>query len=346
MNFEGYVLEIIKKIEEKGYEAFLVGRSVLLNIIEKPIEEYDIITSAPLFFIYNGIQDQNRIRIKLFQKPVTIHFKTDFDSYQKQCSFTIEALSYHPRHGILGGKTALEDVEKRRIRLLAPLTEEIYLKALCYHYGLGFSLYFQVKKEQFLKPTLHPNILAKYLKILLALDQPGQIFLEHTAFFSQYFLCGDTLRILDFLKQSLPLRILAFLSFQQDKEKWLSILEIQKDQRDILLQALELLQLPCDEFILKQQDLELWFPYKRALALYHKDFILLKEIDRIQESYIQRKRKKQILDLTEADIAEYDISPKDMDSILKELYQRVLRKEVENRKEELLKEIYKIKQNL
>ncbi len=52
MKIEGYVLEILKKLEEKGYEAYIAKDAVILHCLEKPIEEYEIITSAPLFFLY------------------------------------------------------------------------------------------------------------------------------------------------------------------------------------------------------------------------------------------------------------------------------------------------------
>ena len=54
MKIEGYVLEILKKLEEKGYEAYIAKDAVILHCLEKPIEEYEIITSAPLFFLYEG----------------------------------------------------------------------------------------------------------------------------------------------------------------------------------------------------------------------------------------------------------------------------------------------------
>ena len=51
MIFENFMISIVEQIHRTGYEAFIVGRSIAYKILEKPTEEYEIFTSAPLFSI-------------------------------------------------------------------------------------------------------------------------------------------------------------------------------------------------------------------------------------------------------------------------------------------------------
>ncbi|MDE7095152.1 MAG: hypothetical protein K2O23_01580, partial [Anaeroplasmataceae bacterium] len=70
MNVDGYVLEIIKQIEEKGYEAYIAGTTVFMHILGRPIKEYDVITSAPLFsFGKKEKREGNTLHILNEEKP-------------------------------------------------------------------------------------------------------------------------------------------------------------------------------------------------------------------------------------------------------------------------------------
>ena len=95
MKIEGYVLEILKKLEEKGYEAYIAKDAVILHCLEKPIEEYEIITSAPLFFLYEGKAESNRLTIERFSKKIRIYFETSIEEFKHHCSLKIENLFYN-----------------------------------------------------------------------------------------------------------------------------------------------------------------------------------------------------------------------------------------------------------
>ena len=46
MKLPEYILEIIQKINDIGYEAYVVGGCVRDYLLDRPIHDYDICTSA------------------------------------------------------------------------------------------------------------------------------------------------------------------------------------------------------------------------------------------------------------------------------------------------------------
>ncbi|MDE6407277.1 MAG: hypothetical protein K2K50_01555, partial [Anaeroplasmataceae bacterium] len=121
MNVEGYVLDYINKIEEQGYDAYIVGKSVFLYMLGRPIEEYDIITSAPLFSLSKDqIESGNSVHILEHKKGIHISFFTSKESFYKNCCYKIDTLLYHHKHGLIDEKHGLDDLERKRITIFNP----------------------------------------------------------------------------------------------------------------------------------------------------------------------------------------------------------------------------------
>ena len=291
MKIEGYVLEILKKLEEKGYEAYIAKDAVILHCLEKPIEEYEIITSAPLFFLYEGKAESNRLTIERFSKKIRIYFETSIEEFKHHCSFQIELLFYHPQHGILGSYIALQDMEAKILRTWKQLEEIALCKALYYKYGLGF-LFEKRIEEQFLSDENEKLSLKQFLPCLqsfFTLDEPTLIFQSYFNFFKKYFELGQWIFVIDYLKTDFMLRISLFLLYQAKAEKWIEAIHLDS-----------LAKLRITEFIsywntcekVSYKDLyekniaELWFAIKRAMSLAKQDFQHLQELDQQYKDYL------------------------------------------------------------
>ena len=168
-----YVEKVLKALEEAGYECYVVGgaiRSALLNI--EP-NDYDLTTNAlpdniqEVFKNYNTIptgikhgtltviSDGHPIEITTYRKdegyedhrhPNKVTFSTSLEEDCARRDFTMNALSYNPKDGIIDFFGGQEDIENKLVRSIGDPYQRLeedalrILRALRFSSQLNFSI--------------------------------------------------------------------------------------------------------------------------------------------------------------------------------------------------------------
>ena len=135
------VLNIIKTIEDAGYEAWCVGGSVRDMLRSHIPDDYDIASSAPCEIIENlfektiptGIKhgtitvvinhkpyEITRYRIDCEysdnRHPLSVNYTANFKEDLARRDFTINAIGFHPERKIFDPFGGMEDIERKIIR--------------------------------------------------------------------------------------------------------------------------------------------------------------------------------------------------------------------------------------
>lgn len=139
MKLPSYVKQIISLLEGAGHEAYAVGGCVRDALLSRPCSDYDVTTSATpdevkralasITVIETGIQhgtvtavlDKKAVEITTFRedlsysdhrRPDEVKFSNTLEADLARRDFTINALAYNQKSGIIdlyGGKTDLEN---------------------------------------------------------------------------------------------------------------------------------------------------------------------------------------------------------------------------------------------
>ena len=142
-NIPAYVENIINKLEDNGFNAYIVGgsvRDILLRIIPK---DYDITTDATpsqilqVFKEYKTlevgkkfgtvvvIQEEGNIEVTTFRsdgnyldgrRPEEVYFSKNLLDDLSRRDFTINAMAYNKNIGLIDYFNGKEDLEKKSIR--------------------------------------------------------------------------------------------------------------------------------------------------------------------------------------------------------------------------------------
>lgn len=156
----GYVKLIINRLEEKGYEAYIVGGSVRDVILGKTPKDYDVTTNATpdeIEYIFSDFKTVNvgkkfgtikvclkegDVEITTFRKegayvdgrrPEWVLFSSSIEDDLSRRDFTINAMAYNEKRGIIDPFNGQEDISKRIIRTVGDPSErfrEDYLRIL------------------------------------------------------------------------------------------------------------------------------------------------------------------------------------------------------------------------
>ncbi len=143
MKYPSYVGEIIEKLEENGYEAYIVGGSVRDIILGKEPNDYDVTTSALPEKTLEIFSDKRTIPTGLKHGTVTVMtesgpievttFRVDGEYKDKRRpesvsftgkvaedlarrDFTVNAMAYSERNGLIDLFEGKRDIERRIIR--------------------------------------------------------------------------------------------------------------------------------------------------------------------------------------------------------------------------------------
>lgn len=154
MNLPNYILEILEKINQVGYEAYVVGGCVRDFFLEREIHDYDICTNAlpevilTLFdhCIPTGLQhgtvtvvSESLVEITTFRRNIESKNAQhpNFGQYAKSIEedlsrrdFTINAMAYHPSTGIIDPYHGQEDLKKGIIRCVGDCDDRFHEDAL------------------------------------------------------------------------------------------------------------------------------------------------------------------------------------------------------------------------
>ena len=190
-----YIINVLMK---NGYEAYAVGGCVRDSILGRVPEDWDITTSAQpeqvkaLFHrtIDTGIQhgtvtvmmDKEGFEVTTYRidgeyedsrHPKNIEFTSNLEEDLKRRDFTINAMAYNPKDGLVDIFGGIEDLNKKIIRCVGNANDRFsedalrILRAVRFAGQLGFAIEEQTKEAIVaLAPTLK-NISAERIRVEL-----------------------------------------------------------------------------------------------------------------------------------------------------------------------------------
>ena len=185
------VKELLKQLNKKGYEAYLVGGCVRDTIMGKVPFDWDICTDAlpsevkeafsEYHVIETGLQHGtvtvvlNRMPIEVttyrtegeytdHRRPSEVEFVSDLKEDLARRDFTINALAYHPEIGLIDYFEGQKDIENKVIHCVGKPEERFeedalrILRALRFASRLGFRITSEVKQAIYNKKHLLAEI--------------------------------------------------------------------------------------------------------------------------------------------------------------------------------------------
>ena len=167
------VKSILYQLNEHGHEAYVVGGCVRDSILQRPIHDWDICTSATPEETIQVFKDQEVIptglqhgtvtlvinhtpfEITTFRidgdysdsrRPDSVKFTTDIIEDLSRRDFTINAMAYHPSVGLIDPFNGIEDIQYQKIRCVGNAKERFgedalrILRAIRFASRLEFSI--------------------------------------------------------------------------------------------------------------------------------------------------------------------------------------------------------------
>lgn len=160
INIPKYVENIINKIEGKGFNAYIVGGCVRDALMDREASDYDVTTDArpeailEIFSDYHTIeigkkfgtiavvQYEGIVEVTTFRtegeyidgrRPEEVYFSEDLKEDLSRRDFTINAMAYNKKTGLIDCFNGISDIEKKIIRTVGDPEErfkEDYLRIL------------------------------------------------------------------------------------------------------------------------------------------------------------------------------------------------------------------------
>ena len=182
---------LLRTLNSKGYDAYLVGGCVRDAIMGKNPHDWDICTSAlpeevkeafPNYHVIEtGLQHGtvtiliNRVPFEVTsyrtegvykdnRRPSEVHFVKDLKEDLARRDFTVNALAYHPDEGIIDYFNGIKDIENRVLRSVGNPNERFeedalrILRALRFASRLGFNISKDLEKAIHEKKSLLQHI--------------------------------------------------------------------------------------------------------------------------------------------------------------------------------------------
>lgn len=278
MNLENYILTILKK-DLKGYDSYIVGESILRYILGKPIEEYLIITSAPLFSFSKN--KSNKIEITKYPKKIVLLLNTTKEQYLSTCNLSYETLLFHIDNGIMDSSHAILDIQNKCFRLIHhglnvyQIEGVIYLK---FYLSFHFDEHLQTEILSFSSSKCRIDTKKFYqgFKKILLLDFAGEILLEYKSFYKLYIpIHFSNLSMLKYLKTNETLRLIALVwnMNPNDLSQFFYDYGIDYKFYDLIYNILILKNMNLTNEGINElvkylgKDIRVWFMVKRAEAL-------------------------------------------------------------------------------
>lgn len=218
-----YVKKVLKTLEQSNYEAFVVGGCVRDSILNRPIKDYDICTNAlpeDIIDIFENkkyttlptglkhgtvtvVINKHNVEITTYRvdgeykdgrHPEEVKFSSSLEEDLKRRDFTINALAYNPKTGIIDKNNGLGDIEKKEIRCVGnpkDRFQEDYLRILR---AIRFAnkLDFDIEKETAVQIVENSKGLSN-----ISVERKREEF-------NQIISCGRRIRCLEALKYCLP----------------------------------------------------------------------------------------------------------------------------------------------
>ncbi len=209
------VIEAINRLEAAGYSAYLVGGCVRDFIMGKKPQDYDIATAAQPCEIEELFSAEKLVKvgekygtitvnfpdcqleITTFRtdgeyidgrRPRTVSFTGSIEEDLARRDFTMNAMAFSPKYGIVDPFGGRKDIENRIIRTVGDASVRFaedklrILRALRFSAVMGFSLDAELvtaitKHSENLLDVSRERITAELLKLLMG-DRAGELVLE------------------------------------------------------------------------------------------------------------------------------------------------------------------------
>ena len=219
-----YILNIINKIEESGYEAYIVGGCVRDYFLDKPPNDWDITTSAlpedilrifaQLPTIPTGIRhgtvtviaDKMPVEITTYRidgeytdnrRPESVTFSQNITDDLSRRDFTVNAMAFNPGLGLVDPFDGQGDISRGLLKCVgAPqkrFTEDALriMRALRFSATLGFKTDVSTQEAIISCTPLLKNIAAERITSeliqLIAAKNPAPVLDEFISVFAQIF---------------------------------------------------------------------------------------------------------------------------------------------------------------
>lgn len=211
------ILKLIEKLEDGGYEAYIVGGCVRDSILGKEPEDYDMTTSATpdevkeclseYHIIDTGIKhgtvtvisDDDYVEVTTFRvdgeykdhrRPENVVFSRQLTDDLSRRDFTINAMAYNPRSGLVDEFDGQRDLFRRRIRCVGDPDKRFREDALRIMRALRFSSCLGFEIDTLTAEAIHRNKglltevaaerIAKELNGLITGVSPEKILVEYS----------------------------------------------------------------------------------------------------------------------------------------------------------------------
>ncbi len=266
--------EIIEKLNRNGFEAYVVGGCVRDSLMGRRPEDWDITTSArpaqvkAIFgrTVDTGIRHgtvtimrgRTGYEVTTYRidgeyedgrHPSSVEFTSDLREDLRRRDFTINAMAYNRRDGLVDIFGGLRDIELRRIRCVGDAGERFTEDALRILRALRFSaqLDFEIEPEtEAAMKALAPNLvhvsrerIASELTKLLLSDHPDRVGRVFTAgagrFVSETFakISPEKIRVENMLPAEKGIRWAAFLRHESSGDAVRILEELKMDNDTI-----------------------------------------------------------------------------------------------------------------
>ncbi len=201
-----YVNKILYMLEQNGYEAYLVGGCVRDHLINKIPSDYDVATNATpeeiekifssfkivdigkRFGTITVVMEEGQVEVTTFRaeeqyikgrKPSDVKYISSLIEDLKRRDFTINAIAYNPKTGIIDPFDGVNDLKLKTIRCVGDPNERLkedylrILRAVRFATQLGFIIDVRTanacaKFSSKLKDISKERIRDEFIKILLS----------------------------------------------------------------------------------------------------------------------------------------------------------------------------------
>ena len=261
MKLDDKVIYIINKLEENGFESYVVGGACRDYYLNRENHDIDIVTTALLDEIKDIFTDEHFVS---YQKGITlglIHNKSliDISSTNGKTikedilrrDFTINTLLYHHDKGYIDLLNSKDDINNKVIKAVKDPDEMILndpiriLRAIRFEASLNFKIDLKLEESMFKNKDLLQNIASERIKDelnkILIVDKPSIYIKKYIEIFNVilpgiilqkdfnqhnkyhiYTVLDHTLKVLENTKNDIILRLSALLH-DFDKPKYFTL---------------------------------------------------------------------------------------------------------------------------
>ena len=214
--------EIIHSLQNNGYEAFLVGGCVRDSILNRPIHDYDITTSATPDEMMEVFKDKRIIETGLQhgtitilidgeayecttyridgnysdnRRPDSVTFTRNLEEDLKRRDFTINAMAYNDEVGLVDPFNGMEDIKYHKIRCVGRAEDRFsedalrILRAIRFACQLDFSIHASIgwvigytNIKHNLRSVSSERVQSELIKMILCKNFPIRFMWNHGVF--------------------------------------------------------------------------------------------------------------------------------------------------------------------